>query len=942
MLKRVRMVCILVLATLATSVHTQPETNQPDLGQPVPFEPLTRRGVLENGLTYYVRHNEEPKERATFYLVHNVGAIVEEDDQNGLAHFLEHMALNGTRHFPGKGIINTLERHGIAFGRNLNAYTSFDETVYFISNVPVTDPALLDTCLLILYDWCNYVLLEEEEIEKERGVIREEYRTRRDAGFRIMMEMLDHALQGSKYAERDVIGNLDVIENCDHESLSRFYHDWYRTDLQAVIVVGDFDEEAMEAKIRDLFSEIPAVRNPKPRMIFPVPEHEEPVYGLVTESEATSSSVIVYHKHKGTKSDDKNLEYHRQTYVHWLYNEMLGKRISEILRKDDPPFVSAYSYYGGFLPREVEVYNVGIDAFPNEGTRGLEAIMIENERVKRHGFTPSELDRAKANLLKSVESRYKSREKLSNNWFCRRFSSHYLTGAPVPGVEYNLEFVRQMLPTVSLEEINSLARLWMTEHNRAIIVTGPEKEGLVHLTRDEALAVIDRVGEMDIEPYVDAAAGSELLAMVPSGGEIVKSEEIPGLDAVEWTLSNGMKVIFRHSELNKDQLVFSAYSPGGYSLVPTEHLPSAQMASSLVGGFGVGDLDAAALEKVLAGKRVFVTPVISGITEGFRGRCSPDDFETMLQLIYLYLEEPRFDETAFGAAMQRQKGLIDDMRNDPEKTVQDSIRLITTGYHPRVLLVDMEYLERVDLEMVEKIYRDRYSDAGDFYLFFVGNVEVEKARPLIEKYLGGVKDLGDEETWVDHQVDMPPGRKVRTINVGMNVPKAEVYIKYGNDLEYTPANSLHLGIVREILNLRYVDTIREEEGGTYGVAVTYSHSHYPRERAYVRISFDCDPAKASELRALVYEEIDRLKSDGPDPTDLDNVIKNFRKQREERMARNGFWLNVLRSYYYHGINFADPENFEDILDATTLEEVGAAARHFFEGADLVEITFLPE
>ncbi len=912
-----------------------------DLGEPVPLDPAAIHGVLDNGLTYYIRHNEEPRERASFYIVQNVGAVLEEDNQNGLAHFLEHMAFNGTEHFPGKGVIKTLERNGIAFGRELNAYTWFDETSYNISNVPTTDPALLDTCLLILRDWADGLLLTEEEIDKERGVIREEWRTRRNAGFRMFNKSQEYYFRDSKYAERDVIGDLDVIESSDYEILRAFYHDWYRTDLQAIMVVGDFDPAGMEASIKDLFSAISPVENPRPRPTYRVPENSELIYGLVTDPEATSSAVSIYIKHDGVPAEKKTLAYLRHDYVHGLYNSMFASRISELLRKENPPFIYGSANYGGFVARELNAYSISATLNPGEEARGLEAILTENERVRRHGFTSTELERAKANLLTAVETSYNKREKRSHDQFCSSYRGHYLTNEPAPGIEFVFEFVEEILPSIGLEEINALPAAWMTDENRVLVVRGPEQEGQHHLSEAEVVAIMAKVEATEVEPYVDEVSGSVLLEVVPEGGTIVATRAVPDLGAVEWMLGNGATVVYRYSDLTKDEIRFSAYSPGGTSIYPVESLPSARMASSLVRNFGVGDFDATALEKLLAGKNASVSPSIGGLTEGLGGSCSPDDLETMLQLAYLCFENPRFDEAAYEATMQRNRAWIEEARNDPQKAIRDSVSLITNDHHPRAMVFDLDYLDRVDFEIVEKIYRERLKDASDFTFLFVGYMEADEARPLIETYLGAIGDAGRDETWVDNGVGMPEGRTERTILIELNVPKATVHIKYGNEIEYTPENRIHLRIIEEILDLRYTETIREEEGGTYSVSVRRSMSHYPREKMSLTMRFDCDPDEAAHLKSLIYSEIDVLLEKGPSQGDLAKTIENMRKQREEVMQRNGFWMSALRSYYYHGIDIVAPENYDHILDAVTVESVRETAKRMLEGADVVDITFLP-
>jgi zinc protease len=568
-------------------------------------------------------------------------------------------------------------------------------------------------------------------------------------------------------------------------------------------------------------------------------------------------------------------------------------------------------------------------------------MLTENERVRRYGFTQTELDRAKANLLTAVETSYNKREKRSHDQFCSSYRDHYLTNEPAPGIEFIFRFLEEILPGIGLEEINALPAAWMTDSNRIAVVSGPDEEGQHHLSEAEVVDIMEKVEAAEIEPYVDEVSDLALMDTIPAGGTVVATRQVPELDAVEWTLGNGARVVYRYSDLTKDEIRFLAYSPGGTSIYPVELLPSARMTSGLVQSFGVGKFDATALEKVMSGKNATVAPSIGGLTEGLDGSCSPDDFETMLQLIYLYFENPRFDRAAYEASMQRNRAWIEKARNDPQKAMRDSISLITNDHNPRAMVFDLDYLERVDFDTVEMVYRDRMKDASDFIFFFVGYMQADQARPLIETYIGAIGDKDRDETWVDNGVGMPEGRTERTIPIELSVPKATVYIKYGNQAEYTPENWLHLRVIEEVLDLRYTEVVREDEGGTYGVTVQRSMVHYPREKMGLTIRFDCDPDEAPHLKSLIYKEIDALMDAGPSRADLDKTIENMLKQREEIMRRNGFWMSVLRSYYYHGINIAAPENYDQILEAMTVESVREAARRMLEGADIVDLTFLP-
>lgn len=913
---------------------------QIDLNQLAPVDPEVRIGKLPNGMTYYIRHNEEPKERASFYIIQNVGALLENDDQNGLAHFLEHMAFNGTGHFEGKGIINFLEKNGVAFGRNINAYTSFDQTVYNLSDVPTTKPGLADSCLMVLHDWSNYLLLTEEEIDAERGVITEEWRTRRNAGFRMRSQYFPVLLKGSKYAVRDIIGDLDVIRNFKYETLRDFYHDWYRTDLQAIAIVGDISVDEIEGKIKAMFSEIPAVENAPVRESYPIPEHDEDYFVLATDKEASQTAIQIIALHPNNDEKDKTLGDLRLQLARSLFNSMFNQRISELLQKGTPPFITGTSSFGEFL-RGYNAYTIGVTAKPNQEEIALESILIENERVKRYGFTDSELERAKSNYLMRLESSYKQKDKISNDSYISNYVGHFVKKSDIPSLDFEYDFSKKMIPTISVEEIAKLSNEWMQEKNRTIMITGPS-EDVKHLTEAEAKAIIAKVKSMPVEPYVDAATASSLISDELKGSKVAKAKKLDQFDAVEWTLENGAKVIFKKADFEKDQVVLSSFSPGGNSLLGDEYVESASVFGAFVASYGVGDFDAITLRKMLTGKKVSMKTNIGNLTEGISGSATPQDFETMLQLVYLSFEKPRFDLDAHNAYMARYKAYVANMANSPQKIMEDSLSMILSNYHPRTRIFNVDLLDKVDFNQIKEIYDQRIKDASDFTFIIVGNIEEAEVKPLVEKYIGSLTDIDRKEQWKDLGIEMPEGKTQKNINIKMETPKSNVNLAYSADMEYNPWNDLSLSIIAGILRLRYTENIREKEGGTYGVSVKLDLSHYPKSEASANITFDCDPDKADHLKALVYEEIDKLVADGPTQVDLDKTIENMRKSREQNKQHNNYWSSVLYNYYFNGIDNNDPANFENILDKITTGDIQKVARQFFSKADVVDVVFFPK
>ncbi len=908
--------------------------------QPLPVDSAIRIGKLDNGLTYYLRNNQEPKERASFYIIQNVGAMLEDDSQDGLAHFLEHMAFNGTKNFPGKGIINSLERYGVAFGRNINAYTSQNETVYTLSDVPVNFPGLIDTCLLILHDWSDFLLLEEDEIDLERGVIAEEWRTRRNAGFRMQKQIMPILYKGSKYAERDIIGNIDVIHNFEYETLRRFNHDWYRTDLQAIAVVGDIDVDEVEQKIIALFSKIEAVENAPERVFHEVPFHSETLFARATDPEATSHSLSIYVKHEGTMPENKSANYLRGTYVNNLFNRMMSERIAVLLQKGSPPFISGSVGYGGFV-RGYNVFSISLNAHPNRMDEGLRALYSEARRAYLHGFTESELKRAKSNILTQTENRWRQQDKISNDQFIRRMVNHYLTGEPLVSVDFEWEFVQAVLPTITVEEVSAKAKQWMRDENRVIVVSGPEAAKLKLLSEDMVLSILEEVENSTVEPYKEDILAESLISQKLKGSPVVAARKLTDINAVEWTLANQAKVVYRFADYQNDNVMFYAVSPGGNSLYAPEKLASANMLGNFIGSFGAGDFDAVTLRRMLAGKNVSISPGLGGLYETFSGSASPRDFETLLQLLYLYFEQPRFDEEAYKAMRARLEATVANMQNNPQKIMSDSLQRIITGNSERLKLVTSELFNEFSFGQMEQIYRDRFMDAGDFVFFIVGNIQENDAKELAEKYIGSITDHPRTESWKDNQVIFPEGRTEKQIPVSLQTEKANVVVIFRNSMEFTPRKNLAMDVVREVLLLRYIEDIREKEGGTYGVSVASQNESHPREEKRLQMSFDTDPEKAQHLKSIIYREIDLLIKNGPTLENLDKVVKNMLKEIEQAKPNNNYWMNVLMRFYQVGINNSDPDNYENILTSFTTDDIRQFAQSFFAGSDVVDVVFVP-
>ncbi|MCK4568795.1 MAG: insulinase family protein [Bacteroidales bacterium] len=928
---------LLLLAFFAVASLTAQEFVYED-DAPVPLDPAVIYGKLDNGLTYYILENDMPENRAEFYLILNAGAILEDDSQNGLAHFCEHMCFNGTENFEKHDIINYLQSIGMKFGPEINAFTSHDNTTYMLRKVPTDEPANIDTALMILYDWANNVSFEDEEIDNERGVIHEEWRTRRGAMFRLMTKSQKVLFKGSKYAERDVIGDIDIIDNCAYDELRRFYYDWYRPDLQAVIAVGDFDAAEMETHIAALFSQIPAREDAKPREVFPVPDHNETYVSIETDPEAQYNMIQVYWKHD--PDPDKNMGYYRDGVLQELYSIMLNARLQELNLQDDPPFIFAISMYSNVV-RSKDAYIAFAIASNEKIPVALEAILLENERVKLHGFTATELERAKADYLSSMETQYKEKDKQESDTYVWEYSDHFLNDEPVPGIDFDYAFVQKVLPGISQEEMNELAAKWITDGNRVVVIAGPESEEIQMPSAEEVLSLVAAVENMEIEPYIDKVSDAPLVAEVPEPGTIEKKRKDKKLGTLSWDLSNGVRVVFKPTNFKDDEILMSAYSFGGTSLYEMDELMSADNSVGVVSMSGLASFDEIELQKKLSGKIVSVWPYVGESSEGFNGECTPEDFETMMKLVYLYFTQTRQDETAFNSFMNMMKGILDNRENNPSSALQDTLLVTMADYNPRVRPVTSERLEEINFKKLHYIYNERFGDPGSFTFYFVGNIDPVEVEPLVLTYLGGLPIVKRNENWKDNGVRPPDGTVVKTVVRDMEVPKATVSISFTSVYDYDNALArMELSTLCDVLDIRYTESIREEQGGTYGVGVNPQQVHYPWEHYIVRIYFDCDPEKVDKLKAIVFEEIDKLKSEGPKAKDLNGVKENLLKSRAERLEQNSFWLNMLKNIDYHQ---ADPKNifkYDDMVNSMTIESLKDAANRFFN-VDYVEVVLLP-
>lgn len=909
-----------------------------NLNAPVPLDPTVKFGKLQNGLSYYIRANKLPENRAEFYIVHNVGAILEEDNQNGLAHFTEHMAFNGTKNYPDKTLLNYLESIGCKFGANVNAFTSLDVTSYNIGSVPLTREGIIDSCLLVLHDWSSFISFEQEELDSERGVIREEWRTRGGSGARLNDQLRPTIYKGSKYAKRDIIGDTAVINHFTRQDIMDYYHKWYRPDLQAVIIVGDFDASMMEEKVKKLFSAIPAAKNPISKPVYDVPNNNEPLVGIATDAEATNTMVRVYFKQDNVSAENKNMGYMRQTIVRSLINQMLNSRISEQLQKENTPCTQAFSGYNSFTETKDAFMAIGI-AKNNQAVQTLEMLLTEARRMKLHGFTLPELERANANYLRSVESTFTEREKQKHNNLVWSYFGHFTDNTPTPGIEHNYEFVKQVLPGITLAEINTTAAQYITDNNIIVTVSGPEKEGTVMPKQDELLASLAKINNASIEAYEDKLGAAKLMATTPKKGTIKSEKRNDKLNTVEWTLSNGMKVVLKTTDFKADEVNLSGYSVGGSSLVEDKDLLTANMMGGIISEMGLGQFSKTELQKVLAGKKVFTGLTISGERENISGSASPKDIETMLQMVNLRFTQPRFDEQSFNTYLSRIRTAIENRSMEPRNALSDSITATLYNHHPRNLPITPERLNEITFENVKAIYNKRFSDPGSFTWLIVGNIQPQELKPMVEMYLASLPSINNKEKYLDRKVRMVDGKVKCHFNREMKTPKTSVFATYKGVISYTPESIVMLNALKNILDMRYVESIREKEGGTYGVGVRAGYSRLPIPVATLQMNFDTDPEKADHLIEILHKELLALRENGPSETDLQKVKEYFLKSHQDNLKENGYWMGVLDNFYYDNLYMVN--DYVNLVNQLSSESLKVFMQKTFSPDQTIEVVMKP-
>ena len=934
-MKSLRLVFVLiVLNFLLTGLNAQ----NIKLDDPIPPDPAIKIGKLENGLTYYIKKNTKPEQRIELRLAINAGSVCETDGQQGLAHFVEHMCFNGTKNFPSNRIIDMLEEMGVKFGAELNAFTGFDQTIYMLK-VPSDKEEWINRGFQVLEDWAHQVTLDDGEIDKERGVIVEEWRLGLGAEDRMQTKYIPVLLKGSKYADRLPIGKVEVIKSFPHDTLRSFYNTWYRPDLMAVVVVGDIDPKVAEEKVKEYFGRIPKASNPKPRVEFPIPGNTEPLISVVTDKEATGYSAMVFFKHP--KSDNGTFGNYREQVMQMLYTGMLNNRLQEIAQKPESPFLYSGTGYGTFIGRSVDVYQLMVSAKEGQIEKSLEVVLAENERVRRFGFLSSELEREKKDILATYEKMAKEADKTESASFADEFTRNYLDKEPIPGIQKEFSIISEFLPGITLNEINILGKEWVTDNNIVALVTAQEKEGINVPTESQVLDIIRSVKDMKIEAYSENVTDAPLIAAMPVAGKVTKKTDNVQLGYTELSFSNGVRMILKSTDFKNDEIMISAYSPGGTSLYPDNDIMSAMLSSTIVTQSGLGDYDYIGLQKKLSGNTAKLTPYINELREGVNGSCSPKDLETMLQLNYLYFTGTRRDSTAFNAYISRMKNMIKPMRANPQVIFQDTLTKIISMNSPRAIAIPTEaQFEQVNLDRLLAIFKDRFTDASDFTYLMVGNFKTEEVTPLLEKYIGGLPSTQRTETWKNVTPDFPKG--LVDIAVPKNSePQSQVAMVWKGDFKWKDKSRQGFTMLMNILSIKLRETMREEQGGVYGVSFNGNPVKYPEPKYTITSTWGCNPDSISKLAQTVLGEMVKIKKNGPTQEDLNKVKETLIRERETRLKENNFWVSALQNYYLNGDRLLTLEEYKTFVSSFTTKDIKKVAGKYLDTENYVKVALTP-
>lgn len=928
--------------TAGMALAQTPEQTAQQAMAKLPNDPAVRVGHLENGLTYYIRHNELPAKRAEFYLATNVGAIQETPDQDGLAHFLEHMCFNGTAHFPDKGILDYLRSIGAEFGANVNASTGFEETQYMLNNIPVERPTVVDTCLMILCDYAHFVNNDPVEIDKERGVIIEERRQRRNAQWRTMEQSFHYYFKGTKMENCTLIGRQESLETFKPESLHNFYASWYHPDMQAVIVVGDVDVDRTEAKIREIFSVIPKCENPQPKEHLSVPDHAEPIVGIITDPERTNPSIeMAWHSEATPEAYNATIVGQMEDIIKTLIQLVMQERFADIVSKPDSPYLGGNFSFSSLVYEDIDAVIGQVALKEDNMLGGLKDFYTELERMKRFGFGEDEVDRAKKQIETALENAVKKAETRRNSEFISPLISNFFDQEPFMEPEVEQEVVNQILAQVNAQVLSMVASQLLTEENFVAVYVGPEKEGIATPTEEEILAAIAEVKASDIQPLEGEEIASEFLNPALLKGAKSKKAKDTLYGAKEWMLGNGVKVVFLQTDYKKDQILFDLYKDGGKSLIPDEDIVSfdGDIISLFKSNSGVAGFSGTQLAKMLTGKTVAINPYLNSLDHGIEGQANQKDLETALQLVYLFFTEPRFDQDEYDNGINQLKAILPNIDTNPNYKISKEFNKVLYNDSPRHRLISMDIIDDANLETLEKYYRMLFNDAAGATFVVVGDIDIDTLKPLVEKYIGSLPKGRKALKWADDGVRIPRGRIKDILNVDMQTPLSTVAQVYTAYLPYTAERRAALDAIAYILDIRYTNTLREDEGGTYSASVNASYSRRPEERVLLRVEFGARPSLCDKLRGLAVEGIRELAENGPTDEEVNQAVQNLRKNLPERRQNNSYWQSALESFLRYGRD-VDADN-EAAINGLTKEKMQTALQEVLAQDNFIEVVMKP-
>ena len=908
----------------------------------LPVDPNVKIGKLENGLTYYIRHNSQPAQRAEFYLATNVGAYQEEDDQDGLAHFLEHMCFNGTKNFPDKKLLEYLQSIGAEFGRNINASTGFEQTQYMLNNIPIIREGIIDSCLLVLHDYAHYVTCAPEEIDAERGVIVEERRSRRDANWRIFERMLPYYFGDTKMARRTLIGGEEQLKTFKYESLTNFYRKWYNPDMQAVIVVGDFDVDMMEQKIKNTFSSIPAPETPTVKPIIPIPGNEEPVVAIVTDPEATSSSIGLIWRGDAMPKEYASTDVAFMTdIIKMIISDAFAERMEAITASSTAPFISGNLGISSLVE--------GTDAVMSEVTfkdgeykKALEAFYTEIERIKRYGITESELERAKMELISSAERGVEAAPTRKNPQLVYPILNHFFHNNYMLEPEMELQLVQAICAQLPAMVFQQLIPQLITEENMVIAYTAPEREGLAHPTEAELLAVINQVKASEIAAPVEESANEPLLDAEAIKAGKIKKEKETAYGATEWTLSNGVKVVYLPTAHKADEVQVRVVMNGGRSLIETAELPSFDdnVWALYNQNRGLSKFSGVELKKMLTGKNVRCELNIEKTRHGINLVSTPKDLETAMQLLYLNITEPRFDNEEFLIGINQIKAVLPNLEKMPQLKLQKLIMETLYGGHERVLTIGSELVEKANIADFEKASRRLFGNVAGATVYIVGNVDAQTLKPLVTKYIASLPGGKKGSKFIDRKEDIVRGNVVKNEMIVMETPKSTVLQVYTANTPYSIKNEVLLDIAKLYLDMVYVETLRESEGGTYGAGVATVCGREPKDVAILQVVFETNPESAEKLAKLAVDGVQKLIAEGIPADKFDMIIKNVQKNIPQDRISNSYWGSTLQKFVEFGDKYDN--EYEEAVNTATPEAVVEAVKKLVEADNFIQLIVSPE